>query len=294
MPATQTPLRYPGGKTKYAGLFVDVLKANGIKDCTFVEVFAGGAGAAIKLLLTGHVQSLFLNDLDVAIYAFWRIVKEQPGGLISLIKRTRISMAEWHRQKAVYEAKDTRNLLALAFATFFLNRCNHSGIIEARPIGGMEQSGKYRLNARFNKQTSIAKIKAIAKHADSISVFNMDGIAFLQHLQENYSARNCLIYFDPPYFQKGPDLYLNYFSYEDHLNLRNHILACPFSWVLSYDLHDEIMSLYEGHGYNLYCNRLRHTIAGNSITEELIISRLRMPDYLKQFPQKKATRRRML
>jgi DNA adenine methylase len=282
MPATYTPLRYPGGKTKYSNLFVDTIFLNDLQDCTFVEVFAGGAGAAISLLLKGHVKSLFLNDLDIAIYAFWKSVKEQPKELIQLIKSTRISMAEWKRQKAIYDAKDASDLLTLGFATLFLNRCNHSGILQARPIGGMKQNGEYNIKSRFNKDTSIKKIKAISEKADSIEVFNEDGVGFLNYLNRKYSKRNFLIYFDPPYYQKGPALYLNHFSHDDHLELSEEILKCDSPWVLSYDNHDPIIEMYSHSECNLYTNNIRHTITGNYHAQELVISRLNLPEYLNQ------------
>lgn len=283
MPATLTPLRYPGGKTKYANLFIDTISMNNLDNCTFVEVFAGGAGAAISLLLKGRVQSLFLNDLDVAIYSFWKSVKERPLELVKLIRSTRISMAEWRRQKTIYDSKDTNDMLALGFSTFYLNRCNHSGILEARPIGGMKQNGTYRINSRYNKATSIAKIEAIAKHADSIEVFNLDGVNFLKFLKRKHRNRKCLIYFDPPYYQKGPALYLNHFSHEDHKALREGILKCSSPWVLSYDNHENIVDMYRGYNCNLYRNHIRHTITGNTNAEELIISRLNLPDYIERF-----------
>ena len=216
MPATLTPLRYPGGKTKYTDLFVDIISSNHLYNCTFVEVFAGGAGAAISLLLKGHVKSLVLNDRDVAIYSFWKSVKEYPAEFIKRIRSTRICMAEWKRQKAIYDRKDDSDTLSLGFATFYLNRCNRSGILGARPIGGMKQQGTYRINSRYNKATSIAKIAAIARQADSIEVFNLDGLSFLDVLKQKYRNTHCLIYFDPPYYQKGPALYLNHFNKEDH------------------------------------------------------------------------------
>ncbi len=280
MPATLTPLRYPGGKTKYTNLFLDIISDNRLQNCTFVEVFAGGSGAAIKLLLNGHVKALFLNDLDGAIYSFWQAVKRQPDDLIALIRQTPVTLAEWRRQKAVYDAQDTRDRLSLAFATFYLNRCNHSGILGARPVGGMVQSGRYRITSRYNKDTSISKIAAIARHADSIEAFNMDGVDFVGHLKQTHRNRKLLIYFDPPYYQKGPALYLNHFTRQDHETLRDCIVRCSFPWVLSYDNHDDIVRLYEGQGCLLYRNQLRHTVIGNENAEELIISRLEMPGYL--------------
>ena len=280
MPATLTPLRYPGGKTKYVDLFVDIISANHLDNCTFVEVFAGGAGAAISLLLKGHVKSLVLNDRDVAIYSFWKSVKEYPGELINLIRKTRVSMAEWKRQKVIYDKKDEDDVLILGFATFYLNRCNHSGILGARPIGGMKQQGNYKIYSRYNKSTSIAKIEAIARQADSLEVFNMDGLHFLDLLKQKYGNTKCLIYFDPPYYQKGPALYLNHFSKEDHRDLRDDILECPFPWVLSYDNHNDIIDMYHNYDCNLYLNHLRHTINGNTKAEELIISKLSLPKCL--------------
>ncbi len=292
MPTTLTPLRYPGGKTKYAGLFTDIVSMNNLNNCTFVEVFAGGAGAAISLLLKGRVKSLFLNDLDVAIYAFWKSVKECPAEVVKLIRSTRISLAEWRRQKAIHDSKDTSDILALGFSTFYLNRCNYSGILGARPIGGMKQNGVYGISSRYNKATSIGKIEAIAEHADSLEVFNLDGLDFLKLLKRRYSNRKCLIYFDPPYYQKGPALYLNHLNHEDHEALRNGILECSFPWMLSYDNHENIVDMYRNLDCNLYRNRIRHTITGNSHAEELIISRLKLPEYLEQLQDNDDGRRR--
>ncbi len=280
MPTTLTPLRYPGGKTKYANLLVEIISLNDLDNCTFVEVFAGGAGAAISLLLKGHVKSLFLNDLDAAIFSFWKSVKEHPKELVELIRTTPISTTEWCRQKSIHDSKDTSDMLALGFSTFYLNRCNHSGILKARPIGGMKQNGAYKINSRYNKDTSIAKIEAIAKYVDSFAVFNLDGVSFLNLLEHQHHDRSLLIYFDPPYYQKGPALYLNHFSHEDHESLRDAILQCPFPWVLSYDNHENIVQMYRGRNCKLFRNHLRHTISGNARAEELIISKLDLPDYL--------------
>ena len=282
MPSTYTPLRYPGGKTKYTDLFVDILSMNDLTGCTFVEVFAGGAGAAIKLLLQGRVKALFLNDLDVSIYSFWKMVKERPSDLIELIETTPVTMTEWHGQRAIYQAQDTSDPLALGFATFFLNRCNRSGILGARPVGGMNQSGTYRVNSRYNKNTSIAKIQAIADHAHAIEVFNMDGLAFLTYLRQRRRKRKCLLYLDPPYFHNGPALYLNHFEYPDHRSLRDHIANCRFPWVLSYDKDSIIIDLYK-RITSMYTHSLRHTITGNTLASELIMSPLEMPNYLEPY-----------
>lgn len=277
MPTTLTPLRYPGGKSKYFNLFAQIIKDNDLSGATFVEAFAGGAGAAISLLLRGHVESLVLNDLDPAIYAFWKSVKERPEDLIRMIRNKRVSIAEWKRQKMVYDRKPIDDSLALGFATFFLNRCNHAGILGARPIGGMNQNGTYTIKSRFNKDTSIAKIERIAERAASVDVLNLDAEDLLVRLKESDHKGKLIVYLDPPYVQKGPALYLNHFEHKDHQALRDVVMQCDFPWVLSYDYDESIMALYNDQNCKLYRNNLRHTIKGNSSAEELIISRLCMP-----------------
>jgi len=288
MPTTLTPLRYPGGKTKYADLFVEIVAMNNLRNCTFVEVFAGGAGAAVSLLLKGHVKAIILNDLDSAIYAFWRCVKEHPEDLIRRIRSTRVSMAEWQRQKDIYSQKDINDVLALGFATFFLNRCNHSGILGARPIGGLHQEGLYNMKSRFNKLTSIKKLEALAACQDALEVHNLDGLQFIQLLKTKYRNRKTLTYFDPPYYQKGPALYLNHLQHNDHEDLRDRILEYNAPWILSYDNNPTIREMYHGRDCNLYLNRLRHTINGNAVAEELVISRLQLPLSLERINNTKA------
>lgn len=286
MPTTFTPLRYPGGKSKYAPFFRAVLEDNNLKGHSFAESFAGGAGASISLLVRGNVEALVLNDLDPSIYAFWKSVTEQPSDLIKLIRRTPVSVDEWHRQREVYSEKGDGDTLTLGFATFFLNRCNHSGILGARPIGGLQQRGTYRIDSRYTKETSIAKIQAISKLADRIEVHNMDGIEFIGMLADRFAEGRCLLYLDPPYYQKGPELYLNHFTHGDHLALRDTVKECALPWVLSYDNHPEIVSMYRELDCHLYVNTLRHTISGNTPAEELIITKLNLPKnllHLKRF-----------
>lgn len=281
MPATLTPLRYPGGKSKYVNLFADVVSKNRLVDCTFVEVFAGGAGSAISLLLRKKVSSLILNDLDIAIYSFWRAVKERSEDLVQLIEAAPINITEWKRQKAIYENRCSDDWLSLGFATFYLNRSNHSGILHARPIGGMEQLGSYHIGSRFNRTTSVAKIRAIAQRASALELFNLDGRDFVEMLKKEYRDRQLLIYFDPPYYQKGPALYLNHLQHEDHEILRDSIVGCPFPWILSYDDHPSVIDLYRNRDCRLYRNQIRHTINGNQWADELIVSKLKLPSSLK-------------
>lgn len=71
-------------------------------------------------------------------------------------------------------------MLTLGFSTFYLNRTNRSGIIQAGPIGGRTQTGNYKMDCRYNTEVLIEKIKLIAKNKNRISLYNLDAIDFIK------------------------------------------------------------------------------------------------------------------
>ena len=275
MPTTPSPLRYPGGKTKYAEMLRWIIENNNLSGCSYAEPFAGGAGAAISLLLGNHVKDIWLNDFDKAIYSFWKAMLSNTDEFIAKIRSTRISIPEWKRQKQIYLEKGD-NCFDLGFATFYLNRCNRAGILLANPVGGMKQDGADRMDARFNKRGLIEKITKIAVKRDRIKVFNDDALDFVFKI--NKSRESVLVYFDPPYYQKGELLYLNHYKPEDHQALRDSILSCRHSWILSYDDKPEILELYSS--VPSYRRSLQYSISTPSKGSELIVSHLHVPGCL--------------
>ena len=170
-----TPLRYPGGKTKVYDYVKELIFLN---ECTtYIEPYAGGAGVAINLLLNGDVKKIMINDYDRAIYAFWYSVLYHTEELIFKIEKTEVCIEEWYRQKEIQNYKqETEDLLELGFSTLFLNRVNHSGIIKGGVIGGKNQDGNYKMDCRFNKNSIIKRIRAIARNRSRIKIYNLDVI----------------------------------------------------------------------------------------------------------------------
>ena len=277
MPVTPSPLRYPGGKTIYAEMLTSVIDNNDLSNCTFVEAFAGGAGAAITLLLSGKVKSIFLNDLDPAIYSFWCSILDNTEEFLHLMHCTPITVTEWRKQREIYHAKPD-DTLQLGFATFFLNRCNRAGILLANPIGGLEQKSKDKIDARFKKDKLEGKIREIANRKDVIKNYNLAAVEFVKKLKLKHRNRKLLVYFDPPYYKKGELLYFNHYRGDDHEALSHHIRNCSFPWLLSYDNQPEITDLYNG--INIYIRNLRYSVSKFAMAQELIISNLKMPKHL--------------
>lgn len=237
-----SPLRYPGGKSCLTKHFSDLIKLNRLNNITYVEPFAGGAGAALNLLFLEYVNSIWINDADYNIYSFWSSILNQTDDFIKLISSTSINLKNWHYYKTIVQNNKMYDVLEVGFATFFLNRCNHSGIINARPIGGLKQSGNWKIDARFNKANLIKRIERISYYKDRIILSNKDAYSLLPE----FNNSDYLIYFDPPYFNKGKELYLNYYRPKDHVRLAEYINNKLISkWILSYDNVQSILDLYQ-------------------------------------------------
>lgn len=237
-----SPLRYPGGKGRLTQYVVDLIEMNGLAGGHYVEPYAGGAGIAISLLYLEYASHIHLNDLNRSVHAFWRSVIDNPEELCKRIRDTRVTMAEWKRQKTIQSAKDV-DTLSLGFSTFFLNRTNRSGIIDGGVIGGKEQSGNWKLDARFNKSDLIKRIAKIASYAPRISVYNMDASAFISGPLKKV-PRSALVYLDPPYYLKGDQLYENHYEHEDHKAIALLVAKIRQRWIVSYDNAEPIRKFY--------------------------------------------------
>ncbi|MCK5493547.1 MAG: DNA adenine methylase, partial [Candidatus Omnitrophica bacterium] len=57
---------------------------------------------------------------------------------------------------------------------------------------------------------------------------------------------------DPPYYQKGADLYMNAYSEKDHQALSQYVHKIEKKWMLSYDNHEFILNLYKKENKFIY------------------------------------------
>lgn len=275
MSAFYSPLRYPGGKTFLLNYLTEIIQINSPIE-TYIEPFAGGAGASLGLLYQKYVKRVILNDVDEYIYRFWKSVLFDTKRLINKIRKTPINIDEWRFQREIlFNAKLRRKKsdLDLGFATFYLNRCNRSGIFMAGPIGGNSQKGKWKLDARFNKESLIERIEKIACHKKIINICNLDALHFLKkHLPKlDYNSKKTLIYLDPPYYEKGALLYRHHFSDKDHIKLNEFLkYKLKSKWILSYDDVPFINELYKDTKKNGIS--LNHFAYKARVGKELIIA----------------------
>jgi DNA adenine methylase len=239
-----SPLRYPGGKARLAPVLSNMLADNDLLDCYYVEPFAGGAAVAIELLFSRRARAVWINDFDRSIYAFWHTVLNRTNEIREWIQKVPINIEQWKRQREVQRHKHSADLYALGCSTLYLNRTNVSGVIEGGVIGGLEQKGKWKISARFNRDEISLRIGRIATFRGLIKVTNEDAISLLPTLHGRIPDKSFL-YLDPPYYRKGKDLYVNYFTDDMHCELADRICGMRSqNWVVTYDDVPRIRALY--------------------------------------------------
>lgn len=247
MHPSTTPLRYPGGKGKLTPFIKAVFEENDLLDGHYVEGYAGGAGIATRLLLLGYASCVHLNDIDRSVYAFWHSVINSTEALCKLVRDAKVTLKERKKQIAIHADPDNHSLLQVGFATFFLNRTNRSGILRGGVIGGKKQNGKWKIDARFNKEDLCRRIQNIALYRSRIRLYNLDAADFVRGVLPSLPNKT-LIYLDPPFYCKAQGLYEHHYSHGDHQTIAKIVQTqITVPWIVSYDFQPEIMQLYKGY-----------------------------------------------
>ena len=264
-----SPLRYPGGKAQVYSFVKELLIKNDILGCTYIEPYAGGAGVAMRLLFEEKVSRVIINDYDKSIYAVWYSILNYTDEFIELIRNIDISVETWYAQKELQNYKSDLDLLTLGFSSFFLNRTNRSGILKAGMIGGKKQNGKYKIDCRFNKDKLIELIEKIASYRERIELYNMDALEFIKIVK---SRHNQFYFIDPPYYKKGKELYTNFYTHQDHVDLSKYLKQNMRSKkiLLTYDNCREIRELYKNYTQNI--RLLNYYVQSKRVGEEVFIT----------------------
>ncbi|MFZ6681923.1 DNA adenine methylase [Undibacterium sp. Tian12W] len=268
-----SPLRYPGGKNKLIEYVKALFRHNELMDGDYVEPYAGGSSIALALAIHEYAAHVHINDIDPSVWSFWYSVLNDTDELCKKISDTPINMETWIKQREIQKNKADADTLTLGFSTFFLNRTNRSGILNAGVIGGKNQDGNFKIDARFKKEDLINRIQLIGEHRSRISLYNLDAVTLLKEVVPTLQKKT-LVYLDPPYYVKGGDLYEHHYKHDDHSKVAKAAAKIKQHVMISYDDVPEIRELYKKYqfvSYSLsYCaqNRYRGTEAiflGNTL-----------------------------
>lgn len=264
-----SPLRYPGGKGKLASFMEYMIDQLGHRGGTYIEPFAGGAGIAMELLLRNVVSRIVINDYDKAVWSFWKAILTETDRFVEEIRTVPLTVDEWQKQHEILVTQNDKYSFELGFAAFYMNRTNRSGIIKGGVIGGQEQAKDWKMDVRFKREELVTRIQRIAARKKDIKLYNKDVNSFIKNYVPLYEE-NALIYFDPPYFRKGQQLYMNFFNYKDHVRIEQEIrehVNCD--WIITYDYEPQIEEIY--HNYNLRLYDLNYSVSTKRKANELMI-----------------------
>lgn len=276
MPRLISPLRYPGSKVVLADYFENLLRESLLEGCTFYEPYAGGASMSLALLGRDAIAKAVLIERDPLLYAFWRCVVEQPDDLCDAVYRVSVDLNTWKKFQRYLSPNALREygILKLGVAGLFLNRTNFSGIIAAKPIGGMRQQSDYTIDCRFNKDRLVGLIRDVAKYRNRIDVGFGDAIKYLARNAKKISKASDFVYVDPPYYQQGRKLYRYHYNLKQHQALASFMDRQPFSWIVSIDNHEDIREMYRNQ--KIIPIFLNYVVKQNRRAEELLISNMRL------------------
>lgn len=233
----QSPLRYPGGKTRACKILDEVVCQyfNISEFDRIISPFFGG-GSFEFFLQNKYDLRIIANDKFSPLANFWQTCKTNQGEFVQELetKINRISKNEFleYRAKIIEEQEQ----LQQSIMYFIINRCSFSG---ATLSGGFSQDASKN---RFTK-SSIDKIAKL--ELENFEIHNQDFTDFLSQLEQ--SPRD-LFFLDPPYYlQSGSKLYGK--SGDMHENFPHEILfqiiETKSNWIMTYNDCEYIRNLYK-------------------------------------------------
>lgn len=275
-PIYLSPLRYPGSKRQMIPLVSSIISSIPEPVDLFVEPFAGGASVSLQLAGWGTVGGVVLADRDPLVYAFWRVATEDAAWLIDQIHEIEVSLPMWEKMRAS-EPTEHRDM---ALKCLFLNRTNFSGILHrsAGPLGGKTQESR-TIDCRFPRDTLARRIRAVSDLFEMgriRAVWPFDYQDTITEVRRIRGTSNTVLFLDPPFYAKGQALYRFAFDSEDHLALSLMLRRMKLPYILSYDDHHKVRSLYNGTVYPRFITTEYRAAASPTrrVASELVVTNI--------------------
>lgn len=263
-------MRYPGGKDKLAPRIAVVLSRfiRENEEYEYREPFFGSGAIGLNLLSKPFVRSAWINDADPGVASIWQSIQLHPKQLAKKIAEFIPTTEAFYQFKEELKADGLQCSVDIAFKKIAVHQISFSGLgtMAGGPLGGKDQLSEYKIDSRWNANTlnrKIMKLSLILREKE-LSCTNVD---FTEVVNNKGKA---VIYLDPPYYEKGPELYQVSFNDEDHNRLRDALKKTNQPWLLSYDDCSEVRELYDFAEIDQV--PLQYSINGSAIKNEVLIS----------------------
>ena len=239
-----SPLRYPGGKASWLPMLRPL--ADEGREVWF-EPFAGGLGAGLGLLAEGTVDELWFCEAHPALAAFWQAVIDSPAVLAERLERTELDLDTFYRARAVVGGEPGDDDMPSWLAALVVNRGSFSGVIAPNvgPIGGKAQTGRWRVDARWNAAALAQRIRRLGELAPRMTMIGHDALSALDEIGSSGVSDAVVVFIDPPYTDVGERLYVHGMNSPSlHARLAATLSGAEFDWIATYDDSPLVHELY--------------------------------------------------
>ena len=238
--------KYPGGKSKRVELLLKYLGPHLTTASSFHEVFVGGGPLLLYVSSLFPHLSLFANDLDPTVAAFWSVLADPDDGQFEELcaKLDIVPDIDIFNQERATSFDPTRSLIQKAFHCVFFHKTTFSGMYGASPIGGKNQTGDWKVGCHYTPSKFVPKIREARRRV--LGRLTVSSVPTQEYLH-GFDGQGAVVYADPPYYKAGPALYAVSMDDAQHRELESALAGVTCPWVLSYDNHPVIRELYKSY-----------------------------------------------
>lgn len=182
----RTPLTYYGGKQRLADALVALMPPHRL----YLEPFAGGLALLFR---KPRAERETVNDLDGAVVAFWRALRDQPEQLAAATAATGYARAEWQAahdgldDPAAGDVERARRLLVAIDQSYA--RC---GDTWSPPSKLSDRPGRWQPSTWADMP---ARLLAAVDRLQGVAIEHADAISLIP----KWDMPGAVIYCDPPY-----------------------------------------------------------------------------------------------
>lgn len=225
-------LRWVGGKSRLAEQIISTFPPHK----RYIEPFFGAGWVYFK---KEPSEESIINDINSDLTNLYVVIRDQPQDLVRMISYTPPSEEYFNGLMEMYwnhkELWAKQPDLQRAFGYYFLIKSSFNGMGKSFSVFSATAWNNGILE-------TIEKVSQRLKR--STSILNRD----YQDILNDYANEKTLVYLDPPY-AVTIDSSAMYYEYlmnkEQHDSLRSTLLTAKYKWVLSYDDHELVHSMYD-------------------------------------------------
>jgi len=241
--------RYPGGKSKIKDQISSHLNAYAHKhELEYREPFFGGGSVGLTFINDNpHWHKIWINDKDVGVASLWTSVIKYPNELKTMVKHFKPTIEAFYQFKKDLSNIDINfNIVEIGFKKLAIHQISYSGLgtKSGGPLGGKDQLSKYKIDCRWSPSYICKKIDKLNRQFKMFTLRD-ECCTCLDFSDVVKNPSDAILYLDPPYYDKGNELYQCGFTDSDHLQLSQVLRKINNPWILSYDDCPEIRKLYD-------------------------------------------------